>query len=56
MDLPMLSGVDPQHIHGPIFNDTIGKKDTWRKDFKNSDEKRRAACTDWDSDVPATFE
>jgi len=51
--LPMLAGVDPKTIHGPISNDTIGKKDTWRQDFETSDGERRAACADWDSTIPS---
>ncbi|MEE9333739.1 MAG: aromatic ring-hydroxylating dioxygenase subunit alpha [Granulosicoccaceae bacterium] len=52
-DLPMLHGVDPTQVYGPISNDTIGDKASWKKAFEESDRERRAACTDWDATVKA---
>jgi len=49
--LPMLNGVNPGDIAGPVSNDTIGDRDNWREAFANSDAERRASCTDWDAKI-----
>jgi len=49
--LPMLNGVDVKTIYGPISNDTIGGRESWRQDFEDNDASRRAACTGWDAKV-----
>jgi len=47
--LPMLNGVNPATVYGPISNDTIGDRDAWNKAFEASDRARRAGCKDWDA-------
>ncbi|MHA6263291.1 aromatic ring-hydroxylating dioxygenase subunit alpha [Arenibacterium sp. CAU 1754] len=49
--LPMLNGVDPKAIFGPISNDTIGDRDKWQEISTASDKERRAACRGWDATV-----
>jgi hypothetical protein len=49
--LPMMNGIDPKSIHGPISNDTIGDRENWEQAFTKSDTERRAACADWDARV-----
>lgn len=49
--LPMRNGVDVSTIHGPISNDTIGTRDTWKDVFTESDAERRKACKGWDATV-----
>ncbi len=51
-ELPMLNGVDPKEIYGPVSNDTIGEIDRWKKAFEESDRERRAACSGWDATIP----
>ncbi len=50
-DLPMLNGVDPKSVYGPISNDTIGNKSAWHEAFEVSDRERRSGCHDWDANV-----
>ena len=47
--LPMMTGIDPKKIYGPISNDTIGHTESWSDAFTHSDTERRAACQDWDA-------
>lgn len=49
--LPMLNGVDAAQIFGPISNDTIGSRDSWKEAFYASDTERRKACKDWDATI-----
>lgn len=49
--LPMLNGVDPAQIVGPISNDTIGNRGSWKEAFQNSDTERRKACKGWDATI-----
>ena len=49
--LPMLNGVDPGSLFGPISNDTIGNTDNWQEAFVSSDAERRASCTGWDATI-----
>lgn len=49
--LPMLNGVEPAQVMGPISNDTISDKDAWHGASEASDQERRAGCTDWDARV-----
>ena len=49
--LPMLNGVDPAAVFGPISNDTIGDSGSWREIATASDAARRAACRDWDATI-----
>ncbi|MEM8652833.1 MAG: aromatic ring-hydroxylating dioxygenase subunit alpha [Pseudomonadota bacterium] len=50
-ELPMLNGIDPKTIYGPISNDTIGDKENWQEAFRTSDAERREACSGWDATV-----
>jgi len=50
-NLPMLNGVDPEKIHGPISNDTIALTEDWQKAFTANDAERRAACSGWDATI-----
>jgi len=50
-ELPMIAGVDPKRVYGPISNDTIGDKTDWQEAFEISDRERREACGDWDATV-----
>ena len=50
--LPMLNGVDPTTIYGPVSNDTIGAKENWQEVSAESDAQRRLACVDWDATIP----
>jgi len=49
--LPMLNGVDPSTVFGPISNDTIGDRDTWKEAYVESDAERRESCAGWDAKI-----
>lgn len=49
--LPMLNGVDPATVFGPISNDTIGDREHWQEAFSSSDAERREACSGWDAKI-----
>jgi len=45
--LPMMNGVSPADIYGPVSNDTIAMDGDWRGAALASDEERRANCSGW---------
>ena len=49
--LPMQGDVDPSQVFGPISNDTIGDRESWKEAFTKSDAERRAACGGWNAKV-----
>lgn len=51
-DLPMLGGIDTSLLVGPVSNDTIGKRESWREDYESADRQRRATCSGWDASLP----
>lgn len=49
--LPMLNGVSPAELYGPVSNDTIALDDDWRAAALASDEERRSNCTGWTATI-----
>lgn len=50
--LPMLGGVDPKAVYGPISNDTIATTGDWLRTSADGDVARRAGCMGWDARIP----
>lgn len=49
--LPMMNGISPADVYGPVSNDTIALDDDWKGAALASDEERRANCTGWSATI-----